>query len=223
MTENELFLSENTEFFNKITEREKHYLMQGVRDKVFEKGQAVHISGGPCLGVLMVKKGRLRVYLLSDEGREITLYYIEKGETCILSASCVLSQISFEVFIDADSDTQVLQINSEIFSELQKQNVYVENYALKVTADRFNDVMWALNHLLFLSIDKRLSMFLYDETVRSQSDTVMLTHEQIAKALGTAREVVTRMLKQFVIEGLVELSRSKIEIIDKKRLIQRFS
>lgn len=215
-------LSKYFVFYDGLTEREKAFLLSGARMKNFFKGESVHLSGGPCLGVMTVIEGRLRVYILSEEGRDITLYYVEEGETCILSASCILQNISFEVFIDADSDTSVLQISAAVFSELSENNVHVKNFALQAAVNRFSDVMWAFQQILFFGIDKRLAMYLYDEAVRNNSLTVYATHEQIGKAVGTAREVITRMLKEFSDRKLVIPGRSKIEIIDKKGLMAIF-
>jgi CRP/FNR family transcriptional regulator len=98
------------------------------------------------------------------------------------------------------------------------ENVYVENFSLKETAGRFSDVMWTVEQILFMSFDKRLAWFLLDEASRTKSDEIPLTHDQIARYIGSAREVVSRMLRYFVGEGLVEQYRGGIKIVDKKRL-----
>jgi CRP/FNR family transcriptional regulator len=156
--------------------------------------------------------------MLSEEGREITLYQLYKGDVCILSASCILNQITFDVHIDTETDSEILLISSHVISSLINSNVYVENFSYKLAADRFSDVMWAMQQILFMSMDKRLAVFLWDEMSKSDSDTIHLTHEQTAKYIGSAREVVTRMLKYFASEGIVELSRGGIKIIDKQKL-----
>ena len=122
------------------------------------------------------------------------------------------------MFIDAEEDCEVLSIDARTFRNLSEKNVYVEAYIYKLTTMRFSDVMWAMQQILFMGIDKRLAIFLTDESSKNQSDKISLTHEQIARYMGTAREVVSRMLKYFSSEGIVELHRGGITIIDKKRL-----
>ena len=184
----------------------------------YKKGETLHSGGDKCLGVLLVKKGQLRVYMMSEDGRDITLYRLFEGDVCILSASCILDEITFDVFIDADEDCELLSICSQTFRRIAEQNIYVEAYIYKLATMRFSDVMWAMQQILFMGIDKRLAIFLIDESSKNHSDKINLTHEQIARYMGTAREVVSRMLKYFSSEGIVELYRGGINIIDKKRL-----
>lgn len=207
--------SEKIEFYKDLSDREKALLGQGVSRKTFIKGEQIHGDSGECSGVLVVLKGKIRAYMLSEEGKEITLYYLEEGETCIMSASCVLNCIAFEVHIEADTASEVLQIASATFSAIEKNNLKVANFALKLAVERFSDVMWAMQQLLFFSMDKRLAMYLYDETSKAKSNVLTITHEEIAKSLASAREVVTRLLQNFQKDGLVELSRGKITVLNK--------
>ena len=178
----------------------------------------VHGGENDCVGVIIVKSGGLRSYILSEDGREITLYRLFSGDICILSASCIINSITFDVHIDAEMDSELLIINNAVFAKLAEENVYVENFSLKETAGRFSDVMWTVEQILFMSFDKRLAWFLLDEASRTKSDEIPLTHDQIARYIGSAREVVSRMLRYFVGEGLVEQYRGGIKIVDKKRL-----
>lgn len=218
-----MFREEEIEFFKDLTNDEKEILRAGVFEKQFAKGELIHNSAEPCTGVIIVREGRLRTYMLSETGKEITLYYLEKGDMCILSASCVLSTISFEVHIEAEEETKALQISASTFNQIMKSNLKVENYALRLATIRFSDVMWAMQQILFLSMDKRLAMYLYEQAIKEKSDTLCVTHEEIAKSLGTAREVVTRLLKQFAKKQIVELSRGKITILDRNKLSSMFN
>jgi CRP/FNR family transcriptional regulator len=184
----------------------------------YAKGTCIHNGENDCKGMLIIKKGLLRTYMLSENGKDITLYRLGEGELCVLSASCVLSAITFDVHIDAEMDSEVLFTSSQFFQSLVEQNIYVECFAYKTAADRFSDVMWAMQQILFMSMDKRLAVFLWDELSKSDDDTIHLTHEQVARDVGSAREVVTRMLRYFSSEGIVELSRGGIKIIDRKKL-----
>lgn len=130
------------------------------------------------------------IELFGCRGRELSRIY--PGELCILSASCVLSSITFDVYIDAVEDSQVLQVSSSVISLLMHDNIYVEAFANRAAAERFSDVMWAMQQILFMSFDRRLAIFLLDESASLGTDKLPLTHEQIAKLMGSAREVVTR-------------------------------
>jgi len=185
-------------------------------------GQNVHSASNKCVGVLLVKSGELRVYMLSDDGREITLYRLREGGVCVLSASCILRNITFDVFIDAEADTEVLMVNAAYYSRLLEQNVYVENFTLKIAVELFSEVMWTMEQILFMSFDKRLAIFLLDESAKAGISVLSMTHEQIAKYMGSAREVVSRMLKYFEKEEIVKLSRGAVEVIDRAKL-KRFA
>lgn len=205
-------------FYNNLSEDEKSDVEKSIKTMNFKKGENIHDASHECLGMLYIKSGTLRTYMLSDEGKEITLYRINSGEICILAASCVLKYITFDVFIDAEEDCEILQLSASCLSKLMKNNIHVECFVYKTTTERFSDVMWAMQQILFMSFDRRLATFLLDESRRTQNSTVFLTHEQIAKYIGSAREVVTRMLKYFADEGLVELKRGSVKIIDRETL-----
>ena len=158
--------------------------------------------------------------MMSDEGKEITLYRLHKGDMCMLSASCVINSITFDVFVDAEEDSECYVISGPAFAAAAERNPAVKIFALETAVGRFSDVMWVMQQILFMNMDKRLAIFLSDESARTGSDTVTLTHEQIARYMGSAREVVSRMLKYFANEGIVEVLRGGVTILDKKRLRQ---
>lgn len=211
-------LTDALPFWKDLTPDQQDYLVSSSSIQTFKKNQTIHSADRECIGMLLVTSGSLRVYMLSEEGKDITLYRIHAGETCILSASCVLSSITFDVFIDAVDECEVLQICASSISAVMKQNIYVECYAYKMATERFSDVMWAMQQIFFMSFDTRLAIFLLDEAAASRSDEIRMTHEQIARLMGSAREVVTRMLKYFSTEGYVELSRGTVKITDKNAL-----
>lgn len=204
-------------FWNEISEREKDFICNHSTDIVYKKGTTIHDST-ECSGVIFVQSGCLRVYMMSDEGKDITLYRLYKGDMCMLSASCVLSSITFDVLIDAEEDSECYVINGPAFMKISNDNPKVKIFSLETAVSRFSDVMWVMQQILFMSMDKRLAIFLLDESSRTGSDFIALTHEQIARYIGSAREVVSRMLKYFVNEDIVKSSRKGITIIDKQRL-----
>ncbi len=212
------FLESVFSFWNHLSPSEQSLIMDRMQVLKYPKGALVHSAGNDCLGILLIKSGELRVYMVSEEGREITLYRLGEGDVCVLSASCVLSSITFDVYIDAEVDTVLFQMPSKVFLDLSEKNIYVESFGYQISAQRFSDVMWAMQQILFMSFDQRLAIFLTDESIKTGSDTLILTHEQVAKYMGSAREVVTRMLKYFAAEKIVSLSRGAIQIVDKKKL-----
>lgn len=205
-------------FWDRLEAAQKRIVLNNMSTVTYKKGTTIHSGENDCIGVLLIKTGELRVYILSEEGKEITLFRLRDKEICVLSASCILDNITFEVHIDAEQDTEVLLIPSNLYRELCDTNMYAENFSDKIIIEHFSDVMWAMEQILFMSFDKRLAIFLFDEVTRTGVDVVELTHEQIAKYIGSAREVVSRMLKYFAGESLVELSRGGVKILDKKRL-----
>ena len=218
--ENEELVSlfrDNFPFWDNLSQIEKETFVNSSQYISFPKGTNIH-NGNECTGIILIRTGCLRLYILSDEGKEITLYRLFPGEMCMLSASCVLNNITFDVFVDAEENAECIIVGGCAYAALAERNTSAKIFALETALARFSDVMWVMQQILFMSMDKRLAIFLLDEVSKTGGDTVHLTHEQIAKYMGSAREVVTRMLKYFSSEGIVELSRGGIKLIDMKRL-----
>ena len=208
---------ESFPFYNLMSEADKETFCRTSHHIVFTKGNTVH-NGSECTGVILIKSGSLRIYMLSDDGKEVTLYRLFPGDMCMLSASCVLDMITFDVFVDAEENSECVVVGGCAYESLSLRLPEAKIFALETALSRFSDVMWVMQQILFMSMDKRLAIFLLDELAKSGSDTVMLTHEQIAKYMGSAREVVSRMMKYFAREGIVEPMRGGVKIIDKRRL-----
>ena len=205
-------------FWDKISDDDKETFLRSAQRVCFKKGTNIH-DGNECTGVILIKSGCLRLYLLSEDGKEITLYRLFPGDMCMLSASCVLDSITFDVLVDAEEDSECVVVGGCAYESLARRLPEAKIFALETALSRFSDVMWVMQQILFMSMDKRLAIFLLDEISKNGTDTVKLTHEQIAKYMGSAREVVSRMLKYFSSEGLISSSRSEgIRIVDKKRL-----
>lgn len=205
-------------FWDHLTEAQKSSVISDSTYIHYEKDAAIHDAAQDCLGLLLLKSGMFRIYMLSEEGREITLYRLEAGDVCVLSASCILKSITFDVHIDASVACDVIQIGPILLSDLLKNNIYVDSFLYHLATERFSDVMWAMQQILFMSFDKRLAIFLFDEISKTKNDTLSMTHDQIARYTGSAREVVSRMLKYFSKEGIVILSRGGVTVIDKQKL-----
>ena len=205
-------------FWQLLTEQERDTVQRSAMVRRYEKGTLIHDGGSECLGLLLVLSGEIRTYLLSDEGREVTLFRLYPGELCVLSASCVISQITFDTQMTAQQETEVLIIPAGLVAALTEQNLSVRCFLYELATQRFSDVMWAMQQILFKRLDQRLALFLMEESQRLGTDTIHMTHEQIAQQISSAREAVARMLKQFSEDGLVELKRGAIRLLDQKGL-----
>ena len=209
---------ERLPFWKLLTDSEKELVRQNAVIRLYKKGTPVYSSERECLGMLFVMQGEMRTYLLSEEGREVTLFRIYPNDLCVLSASCVISQISFDTQMSAQKDTEALIIPPNIVLLLKEKNLSVRCFLYELATKRFSDVMWAMQQILFKRLDQRLALFLMEESQRLGTDTIHMTHEQIAQQISSAREAVARMLKQFSEDGLVELKRGAIRLLDQKGL-----
>ena len=183
-----------------------------------KSGTVLHDGSPECLGMLLVRSGQLRAYILSEEGREVTICRFFEMDICLFSASCVMPNMQFDIFIEAEKDTEVWVIPACLYQNLMDESLAISNYSHNLITSHFSDVMWLMEQIMWKSFDKRLAGFLLEECVLEDTDCLKITHEKIANHMGTAREVVTRMLRYFQSEGMVKLTRGAIELTDKKRL-----
>ena len=205
-------------FWNQLSKGEQSILTDGLHEVRYQAGQAVYSGECNCLGVLFINSGILRAYLMSDDGREITMFRLREGNVCMMSASCALSFITVDVHVEAETDCEAILLPSASLQILMKRNIYFENYVHQMITERFSDVMAAMERLLFFSLQQRIAAFLIDESSAQHSDTLTLTKEQLARAIGSAREAVSRNLKLFAHSHILEVDRGTIRILDKKEL-----
>lgn len=207
-------LSNILPFWEKLTAEQRQRLTGGAVSRMVKAGTLLHQGGADCLGLLAVSSGQLRAYILSDQGREVTLYRLFDRDICLFSASCLLRNIQFDVTIAAEKDTQLWVIPPDLYQSLMEESATVANYTNDIMASRFSEVMWLMEQIMWKSFDARLAAFLLEERLVEGSDRLPITHERIANHLGTAREVVTRMLRYFQQEGVVRLTRGAVELTD---------
>ena len=205
-------------FWNKLTDAQQKKLTEMAHPMSVKAGTVVHNGNMDCLGLLLIQSGQLRVYTLSEEGREVTLYRLFEYDICLFSASCVMPSVQFEVVIEAEKDTDLIVIPSCLFKNLMEDSAPVANYTNHLISSRFSEVMWLMEQIMWKSFDKRLAKFLLEESALEQTTVLKITHEKIANHIGTAREVVTRMLRYFQGEGMVSLTRGTVELTDIKKL-----
>lgn len=206
--------------WKKLTPLQQERILNSLTERKVSKGTVIHNGNMDCTGLLLVKSGQLRAYILSDEGREITIYRLFERDMCLFSASCIMRSIQFEVTIEAEKDTELWVIAAETYQGIMEESAPVSNYTNELMSSRFSDVMWLMEQIMWKSFDKRLAGFLLEECSLEGTNILKITHETIASHMGTAREVVTRMLRYFQNEGMVKLTRGTVEITDKIRLEQ---
>ena len=208
--------------WNKLTREQQQRLSDVTELQQIKKGTVIHDGSPECKGMVLVKSGQLRAYLLSEEGREITICRFFEMDICLFSASCVMPNMMFDVFIEAEKDTEIFVIPACLYQNLMDESLPLSTYSRDLITNHFSEVMWLMEQIMWKSFDKRLAGFLVEESRIEETDSLKITHEKIAAHLGTAREVVTRMLRYFQSDGMVKLTRGTVELVDKKAL-QRLS
>ena len=214
---------EKQPFWPHLTGAQQNLILDQARQAEYRSGDAVLSERDDCLGALFILKGILRVYLLAEDGRQITIYRLHGGEACVLAASCALPAITFDVQIDAEEDCSLLILPTPAFSRLMEENIWLEAFAYRLTAEHFSSIMGAVERIFFMTLEQRVAAFLIDESAELGSDSIPFTQEKLAMAIGSAREAVSRILNQFSREGCVSLSRGCIRILDKNALYSKLS
>ena len=204
--------------WDKLTPVQQKKIEDATYYREVPKGMILHSGETNCLGIVLIQSGQLRAYSISGEGREVTLYRLFEYDTCIFTASCAMPNIMFDMVIEAEKDSEVLVIPPEVYNAVLTESAPLANYHNQVISSRFSEVMWLMEQIMWRSFDKRLATFLLDESALEGAGSLKITHEKIANHMGTAREVVTRMLKYFQNEGMVRLTRGAVELVDIKRL-----
>lgn len=204
--------------WKKLSSTQQETLLRYTTNRSVKKGTVIHNGSMECTGLLLIKSGQLRAYILSPEGREITIYRLFELDLCLFSASCMMHSIQFDITIEAEKDTEFYLIPADIYQSVMKESASLSNFMNEIMAARFSEVMWLMEQVMWKSFDKRLADFLLKESAIDGTDSLKITHEAIGNHLGNPREVVTRMLRHFQNEGMVKLSRGTVEITDKDKL-----
>ena len=207
-------LAEYFPVFDKLSPDQQKKLLSLASYREVKKDTVLHNGQSDCLGLVIVHEGQFRAHMTSVDGREITLYRLFERDVSLFTASCIMQNIQFDVTITAQKDSKIWIIPPVFYRELMETSAAVANYTNDLMATRFTDVMWLIEQVMWKSFDKRLADFLLEECALENTQKLKITHENIANHLGTAREVVTRMLKYFQNEGMVALTRGTIEVLD---------
>ena len=204
--------------WGKLTPSQQSRLADVTDLQTIKKGTVVHDGSPQCKGLVLVKSGQLRAYLLNDEGREVTICRFFERDICLFSASCVMPNMMVDVLIEAEKDTQMWVIPACLYQNLMEESLPLANHSHNLITSHLSDVMWLMEQIMWKSFDKRLAKFLLEEIALEESNSLKITHERIANHLGTAREVVTRMLRYFQSEGMVKLTRGTVDIVNVQKL-----
>lgn len=213
------FMQDHLPFWNFLTEIQKERIVQHSFIQKYKKGTTMNYSSESCTGIQIFKSGRARVFISSPDGRGITLYRLVDLDVCVFSAGCMLKNLSFNVSMEIEADSEVIVIERNIYKVISEENSAVKDFTMEMVASKFSDVMWLLEHLVFSNMGKRLASALLEQRDFFNNNILEITHEKLAFDLGTAREVVTRLLKQFQLDGYVHLSRGKIKLLNEKGLL----
>lgn len=198
--------------WNKLTDKEKKMLNDSVSLIHLNKGDALRKCGSECLGLTLLRSGQVRAYITSEDGRQITLYRMLERDMCLFTANCIMQNIQFDILMTAEKETWLWIIPPHVYKTLIETSLAVSNYTNQLMASHFSEAMWLIDQVMWKSFDKRLAAFLLEESSLENSSVLKITHEKIADHMGSAREVVTRMLRHFQSDGLVKLSRGTIEL-----------
>lgn len=205
-------------FFSHLTEEEKDYLRKNMRTLEFQVGDLIYTPARGSLGMVLVLQGGVRAYLTSEEGKKATIFRLREGEFCMLTMSCAISQITFDVEVEASEDGSLLLLPTDVFAKLEQENIYVKNFSLELMMERMSSLVEGVQQMMFMNLEQRLASYLLDESSQRKSDTLRLTQEEIAENIGSAREAVSRTLKRMKEKELISVGRGSIQILDKKEL-----
>lgn len=201
-------------FYSQLSISEKQILLSGFTIRTYIKSEYILDFADACLGMIYVVKGSIRVYITSEEGREITLFHITKGNSCIFSASCAIPYISLNVQLVAAEDTEILVIHSMTLKNIMNTNIYVKCFVYELSSQKLSNVIFVMQEMLFSKFDKRLARLLISTFEKTDSYQIKMTQETMAQEVNSAREVVARMLKIFSNEGYIEMNRGKVILKD---------
>lgn len=187
-----------------------------------KKGTLVFNEGDECGSIALVVKGSIRVSKISKNGREVNLYRVKHGETCILTISSILSSIPYPATATVEEDADVIILPVEQFHILMQKNVEFQQYIYKILSERLLEVLTLVEEVMFRKMDERVIDLLLNK-FQNDMTTLDITHDQIAIELGTAREVVSRIMKSLEREGYLSLSRGKVLLLSRSKLEEKLA
>lgn len=215
----EEYLSNALPFWSALTNSQRENIIAGSRSERFKKDSLIYGGIGD-LGVVIVRRGRLCVYTVSQEGREFVIMRLFGGNICMLGSETVMGRSAHITNISAESEVDLIIINSAVYDEICMMNRRAEFFTRTVINDHMAAIVANVQNMLLVSVERRVANFILEEHERSSSSRIKVTHEQLAKYIGTAREVVSRTLKKLSADGVISAERGVIVIKDLTALIE---
>lgn len=206
---------ESFPLWDRLQPDQQHRLIEAVGLRSVKKGTVLRDARTPCGDLCLIRTGRLSAGLISDEGREFTLYRLFAGDLCLFCASGIIPTLRFEIIVRAETDATLWRIPKRHYQSLMAESAAVANFTNELIASRFTEVMGRIEQLMWQGLDRRVAAFLLRETEIEGSAELRITHEAIAHHLGTQREVISRLLSGFRDAGLVTMTRGRITIVNK--------
>ena len=212
---------EKFDLWKDLTAVQRDELIAHTRYSHYAKREFIHRGALAHTGTLHVISGSLRVYLVSEEGREFTLYILSDRDIALMASISFLNTVPCDIAIEAGKNTELFISDTMAVRSIFSENINVRARAYEYAIERLSEMLWKFQQMIFLSADRRLARFLLAESTRTAGDEIRLTHEETARYLGTAREVVSRLIREFSQEGLVQTFRGRIHILNRTALKER--
>lgn len=205
-------------FWNDLTAVQQNQIMLGWRTEVFQKKTQIFETSDDCKGLMIVQTGCLRIYMLSEQGKEVSLFRLFPGDICVLSAACIVEELDFDIIIEAAEYTEVATIPTRDVEQIMSENMLFRLFLYKKIAERFSTVMSTIQHVFLKKIDQRIAQYLLNEMSLTNSTTIRATHDHIAKEIFSAREVVSKTLRRISEDGIIDVKYENIKILDVDKL-----
>ncbi len=205
---------ERLPFWGQLTSDEQTLVAERSSLRSFDAGQIIGSSGNSCTGIVFIIEGDIRVSLLSEEGKEVTLFRVGCGECCVTTASCVIEQISFDTMVVTARRSSLLVVPASVCAQLARDNVYVKAFMLQVEVKRYSQVVCVLQQMLFKRLDQRVASYVLEHCRVAGTAEVAVTQDELARDINSAREAVTRALRRLAQDGLIEIRRGRIIVRD---------
>lgn len=216
--ERKIMLEQTLPFWKDLTKEQQELFCQCSTISRYFKGETVFNPLKKHAGLKIVWQGQMRISMLSGKGMEILLYQLKSKEICVLSVLSLMNQFEWNIYAEADQDSVVLSIPAQEYLKVSQENPAVHAYNQETTIQRMGEVIQITSQSAMANTEERLADLLLRYHRQERSMELCLTHESIAKDMGTAREVVSRTLKQFQKQGILEMGRGKIMLLDLSKL-----
>lgn len=212
------YLEQALPCFNQLTERQKLQIQHYTLGHDYKKGDVILNPLKRYAGLKIIKSGQIKLSMVTRNGGELMLYRLDAGELCVLSVLSLLNQFEWDICVEAEQDSVILTIPEQVYLSIVEENPSVKEFHQNLLIQRLSEVVRVTSQAAVSTAEERLARFLSDYQRYNNSMEIHMTHQEMAKDIGTVREVVTRILKKFQEKGYVKLERGRVTILDLKQL-----